>query len=84
MASKEEALEEITNQLAESYLWLVGGKDSDLTEEESEEYEMDCMDMAALFLEASKAEIISADNGEIVLKIKRIDMYDYFDSNIQR
>lgn len=78
--TKEEALSTVIDQLGQAFFWLSAG--DELDGDERENLEMDCVDLGAIFAEATKVEIISVEGDEITLKMKVIDVFDYLDKNI--
>jgi len=79
--TKEEALNTVIDQIAQAFFWLSAG--DELDGEEQENLEMDCVDLAAIFTEATKLEIVSVNDDEITMTMKIVDVIDYLDKNIK-
>jgi len=79
--SNEEALNTVIDQLAQAFFWLSAG--DELEGDEQEELEMGCVDLAAIFSEATKLEVVSVNDEEITMTMRIVDIIDYLDKNIK-
>jgi hypothetical protein len=79
--SNEEALDTVIGQLADAFFWLSEG--DELEGDERESVAMGSVDLAAIFSEGTKIEIVSVKDDEITMTMRIVDVLDYLNKTIK-